>query len=77
MIPARYSNILFGLILSGLMSLMVSGLSTFRAVGAVADFPMLWLGNWVMSWSLAFPAVLVVAPVTRRIVGRLVAPPPR
>ena len=37
MIPARYSHILFGLILSGLMSLMVSGLSTLRAVGPVAE----------------------------------------
>ena len=71
MIPARYSHILFGLILSGLMSLMVSGLSTLRAVGPVAEFPMLWLGNWAYSWSLAFPAVLIVGPITRRIVARL------
>jgi hypothetical protein len=72
MIPARFAPILFGLILSGLMSLMVSGLSTFRAVGAVAEFPLLWLGNWAFSWMLAFPAVLIVAPITRRIVAKLV-----
>jgi hypothetical protein len=71
MIPARFAPILFGLILSGLMSLMVSGLSTVRAVGLVEGFPILWLGNWAMSWAIAFPAVLVVAPITRRIVARL------
>lgn len=72
MIPARYSPVLFGLILSGLMSLIVSGLSTARAVGLVEGFPALWLGNWAVSWAIAFPTVLVVAPITRKIVARLV-----
>ena len=72
MIPAKYAPYLFGLILSGLMSLIVSGLSTFRALGLVEGFAGLWLGNWVVSWAIAFPTVLVVAPLTRRIVARLV-----
>ena len=72
MIPARFAPILFGLILSGLMSLIVSGLSTFRALGLIEGFPMIWAGNWAVSWSIAFPTVLVVAPVTRRIVSKLV-----
>ena len=73
MIPARFAPILFGFILSGLMSLMVSGLSTFRALGLVDGFTGFWLGNWAVSWSIAFPVVLVVAPITRRIVAKLVA----
>jgi hypothetical protein len=32
--------------------------------------------NWAWSWSVAFPAVLVVLPVVRAIVARIVAPPP-
>lgn len=72
MIPSRYAPVLFGLILSGLMSLIVSGLSTFRAVGMGEGFPALWLGNWAVSWAIAFPTVLVVAPLTRKIVARLV-----
>lgn len=73
MIPARFAPILFGLILSGLMSLIVSGLSTLRALGLVEGVFGLWMGNWAASWAVAFPTVLVVAPLTRRIVGRLVA----
>jgi hypothetical protein len=73
MIPARYAPLLFGLILSGLMSCIVSGLSTFRAAGAEHGFFALWMGNWAVSWLIAFPTVLVVAPVTRRIVARLTA----
>jgi Protein of unknown function (DUF2798) len=54
------------------MSLIVSGLSTARAVGVVEGFLRLWLGNWAVSWAIAFPTVLVVAPLTRRIVARLI-----
>jgi hypothetical protein len=72
MIPARFSPILFGFILSGLMSAMVSGIATWRVLGLDADFPAHWLGVWLASWALAFPAVLVVAPITRRIVACLV-----
>ena len=33
---------------------------------------MIWMENWISSWIVAFPAVLVVAPLVRRIVHRLV-----
>ena len=75
MIPARYAHILFGLILSGLMSLMVSGISTALASGVAAGFPARWIvGAWLPSWAVAFPAVLVVAPITRRLVAALTRP---
>lgn len=71
MIPKRYGSLLFGLILSGLMSLLVSGISTWRAVGVTPDFGRLWLGAWLVAWMVAFPSVLVVAPLARRAVDRL------
>ncbi|MBF9035441.1 DUF2798 domain-containing protein [Rhodobacterales bacterium HKCCE2091] len=74
MIPARFAHILFALILSGLMSCLVSGLATWRALGVVEGFPALWLWSWLNSWAVAFPAVLVVAPLTRRIVALLTRP---
>lgn len=72
MIPARFAPVVFGLILSGLMSALVSGISTLRAAGLSEALPALWLGAWLASWAVAFPAVLVVAPITRRMVARLV-----
>jgi hypothetical protein len=74
-IPARFAPVLFGFILSGLMSLLVSGISTLRAVGPVPGFGALWLGAWLTAWLVAFPVVLVVAPLARRVVGWLVAKP--
>ena len=69
--PARYAPALFGFILSGLMSRLVSAISTLRAVGPGADWLPLWMGAWLTAWAIAFPAVLVVAPITRRLVERL------
>jgi len=75
MLPARFAPVLFGLILSGLMSLVVSGISTYRATGLVDGFSVLWIGAWLAAWLVAFPLVLLVAPVTRRVVQRLVVTP--
>ena len=74
MLPARYAPVLFGIILSGLMSLLVSAISTLHAIGAGADFLHVWISAWLTAWLIAFPVVLLVAPVTRRLVQRLVRP---
>ncbi|MGO4914138.1 DUF2798 domain-containing protein [Pseudogemmobacter sp. W21_MBD1_M6] len=72
MIPQRFAPVVFGLILSGMMSFIVSGIATIRATGLIDGLPALWVGAWIVSWAVAFPTVLVVAPVTRRVVARLV-----
>ncbi len=71
MIAARFAPVLFGLILSGLMSCVVSGIATWRALGTHPGFIGDWAGSWAVSWAIAFPTVLIVAPVTRRIAGAL------
>ena len=71
MIPGKYAPVLFGLILSGLMSLLVSGISTWRVVGPHAGFAGLWFDAWLTAWLFAFPVVLLVAPVARKAVDRL------
>lgn len=71
MIPEKYGPMLFGAILSGLMSLLVSGISTFRAIGLATGFASLWASTWLTAWLVAFPVVLLVAPLTRKAVQRL------
>lgn len=73
MIPARFEPVAFVFVLSGLMSFLVSGISTLRAAGFSDAFPALWFGAWLTSWIVAFPVALVVVPVARRIVRRLVS----
>jgi len=71
--PKKFAPVLFGLILSGLMSLLVSGISTLRAVGLPPGFVPLWLTAWLTAWAIAFPAVLLIAPLARRAVERITA----
>lgn len=71
MIPERYSKLAFALIMSGIMSFLISGLSTFRSLGLTAEAVANWLTGWPISWAVAFPFVVVVAPISHRIVTAL------
>jgi hypothetical protein len=74
-LPQRFAPILFGLLLSGFMSLIVSGIATARAIGLSDAFVFKWITAWLGAWLVAFPAVLVVAPIVRRIVAQVTVPP--
>ena len=76
MIPKRFEPCAFAAILSGMMSFLISGVSTFRAIGLIDGFLSIWLSNWLTSWAIAFPVVTVVAPFARKIVSRLIADAP-
>jgi len=76
MFPKKFAPAVFGLILSGLMSLLVAGISTWRAVGLGDSFAGVWISAWLTAWLVAFPVVLVVAPLVRRAVSLLVSPSP-
>ena len=73
--PARFAPVLFGLILSALMSFLVSGIATLRNAGLEDSFLGAWISAWLPAWLVAFPVVLVAAPIVRRLVGVLVKAP--
>mgnify|MGYP000040805951 CR=1 FL=1 len=73
MIPARFTSVVFGFLLSGLMTLIVTGVT-------IAQQPDPTVGKWLAAfgtgWLVTFPTVLVVAPIVRRLVAKLMAPEP-
>ncbi len=71
-LPARYASVVMPFFLSLLMTCLVSLISTARSVGFNAALPPLWLGNWALSWLVAFPLMLVVLPVVRRLTAAVV-----
>jgi hypothetical protein len=71
-IPARFEFLIFGLLVSGMMSLLVSGVAMFRAVGLISGFISIWLQAWMAAWAVAFLAILFVVPLVRRVLSRLV-----
>jgi len=75
-LPARYAGVVMPFFLSVLMTFVVSGISTLKALGPTAEFLQTWPTSWALSWLVAFPTLLLVLPVVRRLVALVVAPPP-
>ena len=70
-IPVRYSNILFGGILSIIMVTNISGAVVLVTEGFSPDFPAHWFKGFATAWPIAFPTVLVVAPWVRKLATRM------
>lgn len=74
-LPKRLEGVAFGLLLSALMSLVISGISTAMGQGVLTPgFFMLWIKSWLTAWAFAFPVVLFVAPLVRKVVAAIVKP---
>ncbi len=76
MLPSRLAPYFFGLLLSGMMSCLVSGIATYRASGMVEGFFALWMEAWIFSWMVAFPTLVLARPMVHRFVSRICAPDP-
>ncbi|NRB02804.1 MAG: DUF2798 domain-containing protein [Rhodobacteraceae bacterium] len=74
MIPQKYGQLLFGLVLSAIMTFAVSGISTWRIVGLSHEFFGRWMNAWLPSFMVAFPLVLVAAPTSKWLVSKVLIP---
>lgn len=74
-LPPSYGPIVMPLILSVLMSAIVSAVATLVHVGGGAVFLAKWPGAWAASWIVAYPSLLIVLPVVRRVMEAIVATP--
>lgn len=71
LLPRKYAPVLFGALLSGIMVSIVSASVLLLNQGLTPDFLLRWLRAFLSTWPIAFPTVLVVAPLVRRLVERL------
>ncbi|MGB0966102.1 MAG: DUF2798 domain-containing protein [Litorivicinus sp.] len=62
----------FGVILSCFMSLIVSAVATINAIGLAPGFFGTWMSSWLSAWLIAAPSVILVAPIVRKLVPRIV-----
>jgi hypothetical protein len=76
LVPRRYRPVVFGGMLSGLMTLVVSAITTLRNLGFDGEFVGRWLAAFMTAWPVTFPTATVVAPLVGRVVDRIVEPPP-
>jgi hypothetical protein len=67
-LPARYVGLVMPFVLSVLMTFIVSAVSTLKSLGVSPEFFGTWPVAWLLSWLVAFPTLLLVLPLVRRIV---------
>ena len=65
-LPARYAAVVMPFFLSVFMTCVVSAISTLRGIGLAPHFLSVWLGSWGWSWVIAFPTLLLVLPIVRK-----------
>jgi hypothetical protein len=70
-LPARFAPLVMALLLSVVMTMVVSAVSTLRGVGLTDAFLRVWLSAWGLSWLIAFPTLLLILPLVRRLTGRI------
>lgn len=68
-LPKAWAAFITPLLLSICMTFVVSAIATLRSVGFTNDFVGLWMSAWGMSWVVAFPALLLILPLVRQLVG--------
>ncbi|APC12864.1 MULTISPECIES: DUF2798 domain-containing protein [Providencia] len=71
-LPRAFLHFLIPLFLSCAMSSIVSAISLMQAQG-IGNLPVsIWFSSWMLSWSIAFPSVLLLLPLARKLALRLV-----
>lgn len=70
--PAKAAGLIMPLLLSILMTLIVSFVSTLKSLGLEAFTLTDWLSAWGLSWLIAFPTLLLVLPLVKKLTARLV-----
>ena len=73
-IPARYSPILFGALLSAIMVAIVSAFVLATSQGLHAGFVAQWWRSCLSTWPIAFVSVTLLAPQVRKLVARFTQP---
>ena len=76
MIPAKFTPVVFAFFMSMMMAFVMSGVLTFVNLGAIPDFFNRWMRAFAVAWTFAFPSVLFLAPIARKIVSKLIVTPP-
>jgi len=63
-IPRRYTYLIFGVLQSGLTSLIAAGIAVMQTLPA-GNFLQNWLSSWLMAWITTLPVVFLAAPAIR------------
>jgi len=72
MINKRYENIVFSFFMALIMSCIMSLVITIFNIGLVDNIIYIWFKAWLFAFSVAFPTVILIAPVVKKLVARVI-----
>ncbi len=72
MIPQKYAAYVFSFFMSLLMSCIMSFVICVFNIGLVDGIALIWLKAWGFAFVVAFPTILAVSPVVRKLVNLVV-----
>ena len=67
LVSRKYQPIVFAFFMALLMSCLMSFVVTTVNVGFVNNLILIWLKAWGIAFSVAFPTIIVVAPIVRKL----------
>lgn len=71
MVSKKYLHQVQALVLSGLMSLVMSGAISLINLGLVQGFWSIWMHAWIIAYAIAFPTILLLFPIARKVAMRI------
>ena len=71
----RYAHFVTPFLISLLMTCIISLVSTLTGMGVVPGLLRIWLSAWVASWLVAFPTLIFVLPLVRKVTAAIVDTP--
>ncbi len=71
MINRKYHRIVFAFFMGLLMSCLMSLVISVHNVGWVPNIISVWLSAWAFAFSIAFPAIIFIAPIVNKLVSKV------
>jgi hypothetical protein len=75
MVSVKYLHQVQAALLSGFMSFIMSGAITFINLGWLDHFFFIWIHAWLVAYAIAFPTILLVFPIARKLAMKIAAKP--
>ena len=76
-LPMKALVVVIPFMVSFIMSGVISFVSMVRSLGLGFHVFSPWVSVWMFSWMIAFPTILVVLPLARKMAMKLVKLPPQ
>jgi len=70
-IHQKHTQLLFAFLMSVFMAIIMTCIVTLRLTGLNSGFLIRWFHAFLTAWPIAFPCILLLAPLVQKIVRNL------